>query len=301
MRYKFLVVVAIFVMILGVMGIITQGKDETKESRPSATAPVKAREVYFTATRDLYVGEFITSTDLRDRVVEYPVDNKPAWLKNSLSKNDVKKILNEDSTIIRDVSKEEVIEKDDIGKIVDKIRSEYVIMPISVLASSISNPSLRDRGFIDLYLISNDNQTYRNNYFEDKDQLGKEYKDTRVKLFAENVYYIRDYEEAKKDELHENDQASDADIKSKNSNHADNISNNGVKVVYAFFRKQDLELVIQAQILGMFFVSPKKVNNMESGISKIRKASREITPSDVVSGAPSSGGRDRVVEIRGAQ
>lgn len=300
MRYKFLVIIAIFVMILGVMGIVTQGKETKSEDKASASEPVKKREIYFMATRDVAKGEVVTPDDFRERVIEYKVGAEPVWLKDSIKKDDINKIKNEGLVMAKSILKEQVLKTEDVESIVDKIKSDFIIMPISVLASSMSNPSLYDRGFIDLYLISNDNQTFRSEYFQGRDQLGKEYKDTRVKIFAENVYYFRNFKDAKEIE---NKTENSWLKKSSESNAAQGKlsgDNDNIMTVYAFFLKKDVEYVIQAQILGMFFVSPKNVTNLDSGLSKIFRASREVTPADIVSGAPSSGNHERVIEIRGA-
>ena len=85
------------------------------------------------------------------------------------------------------------------------------------------------------------------------------------------------------------------------SNRAVSDDKSSTTIVYAYFKPEDVDKVIQAQIMGMFFITPTKVHNINEGIAKINNSTREITPSDIVSGAPISERQSRVVEIRGAQ
>lgn len=303
MRFKFIAIIALLVMMSGVIGIITQGADKNNEEEVIA-GPTKYDAIYFTAKNDLTMGDLITKHDIEKHKIEYFSESKPEWLDKTVTADDLEDMLNNGATVARRMSAGETFQQDDISMLSAQLSEDYTIMPIAVLSSSLLNPDIPEKGFIDIYLLSNDNRVYRSNYFSSNDTGDKDYKDTRVKLFAEKVFYVKDFDRTSSSHMKISEKMADiknVEVNSEASSRKSRYNSEDMSVIYGYFKQNDLERIIQAQMLGTFVASPGKVKNLRDGFSKIIDTSREVTPSDIVSGAPSPNDRNQILEIRGAK
>jgi len=303
MRFKFIAIIALLVMISGVIGILTKGFDNRTEENIK-DGPLKYSATYYTSNKELFLGDIITRGDITERTAEYIAGGEPEWLETAINESILKEIMDSGGIATTKMSSGHIMRKTDISMMSMQLREDYVVIPISVLASSLNNPDIPEKGFIDLYLLSNDNQVYRDNYFNEKNKMGKEYKDTRVKLFANKVFYIKNFDEANK--FYKALSGGVFNIKSKtpdDESYSENLGKNdsNMSVIYAYFKNEDLSKVIQAQVLGVFVASPGKVKNLSDGFSMIALNSWEVTASDIVSGAPSPNDRNQILELRGAK
>lgn len=302
MRFKFVAIIALLVMMSGVIGIITQGENGKKEEE-AANAPIKVKSIYFISNKDFNVGDLVNKSDVTERRVEYYENDKPDWIEGVIDKDTLESLLVDGAIANRKIKSDEMLKKDSLSMMSAQLTEEYVIMPVSMLSTSLNNPDIPNKGFIDIYLLSNDNGVYRKNYLSSSDRGDKNYKDTRVKLFAKQVFYIKNFSQANK--FYQ--QLSDGLVSSKKADDENEVSstqahmaNENMSVIYAYFKRVDIEKVIQGQMLGVFVASPGKVKNLRDGFSIIVGSSREVTPSDIVSGAPSPGNSNQILEIRGA-
>lgn len=301
MRFKFVAIIALLVMMSGVIGIITQG--ENKNEKPEKIM-MKHKAVYYLTKKAFVPGDIINKSDITEKTIEYFENSKPAWTDNALNNNLLEEILVGGAIATRNVLAGEVLKKDDLGMMSQQLSEEYVIMPIAVLSNSLDNPDITDKGFADIYLLSNDNRVYRGDYFSANDRGDKDYKDTRVKLFAKKVFYIKNFEQAN-NFYHQLsgfvDTAKESNSEKELSSSKSYSKKEGMSIIYAYFKREDIEKIIQGQMLGVYFLSPGKVKNLSDGFSIIVNSSREVTPSDIVSGAPSPNDRNQILEIRGAR
>lgn len=303
MRFKFVAIIALLVMMSGVIGIISQGEDKNRDQEQEKVM-VKHNVVYYITKKDFVPGDIITSNDITERKIEYFENNKPGWIENTLNTNTLEEILVGGAIATRNVSAGERLNKNDLGMMSEQLSEDYVIMPVAVLSSSLDNPEITDKGFADIYLLSNDNRVYRGNYFSATDRGDKDYKDTRVKLFAKKVFYIKNFDRANNfynqlsglvDKTKKMSPDSESSVSKTYS------KNESMSIIYAYFKREDIEKIIQGQMLGIYVLSPGKVKNLSDGFSIIVNSSREVTPSDIVSGAPSPNDRNQILEIRGAK
>lgn len=302
MRFKFVAIIALLVMMSGVIGIITQGEGGKKEADVSKL-PVKVKLIYFISNKDFNPGDLINKSDVAERRIEFYENDKPVWIDSVIDKENLDSLLADGAIANRKIAANEMLKKDSLSMMSVQLTEEYVIMPVSVLSSSLNNPDIPDKGFIDIYLLSNDNGVYRKNYLSSNDRGDKDYKDTRVKLFAKQVFYIKNFSQANK--FYQ--QLSDGIVAPKKTEDENEVSstkartaNESMSVIYAYFKRMDIEKIIQGQMLGVFVASPGKVKNLRDGFSIIVGSSREVTPSDIVSGAPSPSNSNQILEIRGA-
>lgn len=303
MRFKFIAIIALLVMMSGVIGILSQGSDD-KASDETNNVPLKHNATYFVVNKNVIAGDIITMNDITVKTTHFIVGQEPDWLRNSINESSLKEILDAGGIALKVLSSGHILEKNDLEMMSIQLYKNYVLIPITVISNSLSNPEIQDKGFIDLYLLSNDNKVYRNDYFNERNDMGKEYKDTRVKLFASRVYYMKNFDTAKGFYNDLSGGISSIIKKSpKPEAYSDDTSKNTgiMNVVYAYFKKEDLSKVIQAQVLGVFVVSPSRVKNLNDGFSMIALNSWEVTPSDIVTGAPSPNDRNQILELRGAK
>ncbi|HIF6680254.1 hypothetical protein IY40_14670 [Serratia marcescens] len=313
MRFKFIAIVALLTMLAGVVGIYSDKGNEDEEKTNNLI--VNKSLIYYTAKHNIDVGAIVTTDDFAEKEIKYPPGSPPAWLDTIFGEKDFRGLMASGGVAYQNIASGERASKDNLGNLLQKIDSSYSILPISVTTASLKNPNIADFGFIDLFLVSNDNKAYRDDLYQksrsDNGTTGKDYKDTRVKQFASKVWFFMGNGNLNK--LQKFDQSGLVSSLMKTTSGENSLANevhsnravsddkSSTTIVYAYFKPEDVDKVIQAQIMGMFFITPTKVHNINEGIAKINNSTREITPSDIVSGAPISERQSRVVEIRGAQ
>lgn len=312
MRFKFIAMIALLTMLIGVVGIYSD-KNEGEDATVSEALEEK-KTIYYTAKDNIKAGAIVTTEDFDTNEIKYQAGSPPGWLTTSFDEKDFRGLMASGGVAYQDFAKGERASKKNLGNLLKTIDASYSILPISVATASLQNPNIADFGFIDLFLVSNDNKAYRDDLYQksrgENGSNGKDYKDTRVKQFASKVWFFMG--SANLNKLQKFNQAglvanlmktTSGEDSLANEVHSSNDVNNksSTTIVYAYFRPEDVDKVIQAQIMGMFFISPIKVLNINEDIAKINNNTREITPSDIVSGAPISERQSRVVEIRGTQ
>lgn len=297
MRYRYIAILAIVVMFFGVMGIYKNSSD-----KPVIDEGIE--HIYFVANKSMVSGEIAEGDFYTRKILRYSEGQLPEELKNAIDEKTMDNLLSEGAIAEDDILAGQVFTKVNIKNLPEKIDSELIAFPLSVSAESIFNPKVSDYGFVDLYLISNDNKIYREDFYQKRGSslgTGKDYKDTRVKKFASNVWIVKNA----KDRQDKTKKTSLLDVtkNDKNDTSTKDKLNNVVdtRIVYAYFNKNDIDSVIQAQVLGMFFVSPVTVTMLNKPLASISVDSREITAADIVSGAPLAEKKIKVTEIRGAK
>ncbi|NDJ59230.1 hypothetical protein GWD52_20030 [Enterobacteriaceae bacterium 4M9] len=295
MRYKYIALLAIIVMFVGVMGIY---KNNSDEQLPVVDERVES--IYFVAQKDIQGGEIVGEDFFVRKTIKYSPAESVEEHVGALDENAINILLSKGAIAEYAISEGQVLTTANIKSLPEKLDSELISFPLSVSSESIRNPKIGDYGFVDLYLISNDNKIYREDFYQKRGSSGgggKDYKDTRVKKFASNVWFV-------KSNPKENDKTKKIGLletpkEEKGSNRLD--SSVDTTIVYAYFNKNDIDSVIQAQVLGMFFASPAVVTVLNKPLANIEIDSREITASDIVSGAPLAEKKTKVIEIRGAK
>lgn len=293
MRYKYIAFFALIVMLIGVAGIYSGGGEETDNS---ALIAVPVEKTYYAANKILHSGMLVSEADFSKKVITYSEGEKmPEWLMQAAAESEVEKLLRDGGVVNVNLNRGDVVKKGMIVNLPETIDNKLVAIPISVTVQSAKNPEVKENGFVDIYLISNDNTIYHDDIYIKQGSTGNSgssYKDTRVKKFATDVWIAKKLGkgESSEDESNGGEQ--------KGSRFGDKVS---TQIIYAFFNKSDLDTVIQAQAMGMFFISPVKTNMMPEKLSNIKIGAREVTPADIVSGAPLAEKKSKVLEIRGAK
>ena len=297
MRYRYIAIMAILVMAVGVMGIY-RNSSESKQT----VIDESIEHIYFVAKKNMVSGEIAEGDFYTRKVERFKTGHLPEELKGAIDEKVLDVLLSEGAIAEVDIPAGQILTTRNLKNLPEKIDSELIAVPLSVSAESISNPKVADYGFVDLYLISNDNKIYREDFYQKRGSsfgTGKDYKDTRVKKFASNVWIVKNakdrQDKTKKSSLLDVTKNSTTDNTDKMANVAD------TRIVYAYFNKNDIDSVIQAQVLGMFFASPVTVTMLNKPLASISVDSREITAADIVSGAPLADKKIKVIEIRGAK
>jgi len=312
MRFKFIAIIALLTMLAGVVGIYS-GKGD-KEASDKKDIIEQKTLTYYVAKHDLPEGAIVTTSDFNEKKIKYQLHSAPVWINTIFSENDFRGLMASGGVAYKKIASGERASKQNLGNLLEKIDSSYSILPVSVTTASLQNPNIADFGFVDMFLVSNDNKVYHDDFYQksrsDNGSVGRDYKDTRVKLFASKVWFFMGPGSLNK--LQKFDQSGLVSSLMKTTSGENSLANevhsnrsiddkSSTTIVYAYFKRGDVDKVIQAQIMGMFFVSPTKVHNINEGIAKINNDAREVTPSDIVSGAPISESQSRVIEIRGIQ
>lgn len=299
MRYRYIAILAIVVMLVGVMGIYKKGADD---KQPIIDERIES--VYFVAQKDMQRGEIPEGDFYARKTIKFNPGQRPDELAEALDEKKMDVLLSEGAIAETEISAGQVLTLENLKNLPEKIDSELIAFPLSVSAESILNPKVADYGFVDLYLISNDNKIYREDFYQKRGgSTGKDYKDTRVKKFASNVWIVKNAKDrAGKEKKSSLLDISKGDTIDRSSSKLDKSGNApDTRIVYAYFNKDDIDSVIQAQVLGMFFVSPVTVTMLNKPLASISVDSREITAADIVSGAPLAEKKIKVIEIRGAK
>lgn len=301
MRYRFIAVLAIAVMLLGVMGIYTNNAGETPQNIDDSV-----ELVYFVARQEIHKGDITEGVQFVRKTSKYSPSQIPEELEFALGEQAVEDLLAEGAIAEVNIAEGQVLTANNIKSLPEKLDAELIAFPLSVSTESVFNPKVGDQGFVDLFLISNDNKIYRDDLYQKRGggiSSGKDYKDTRVKKFASNVWIVKTIRDRKNKPVKASLlNAAKADATDAGVSKFDNNGNVvDTRIVYAYFNKDDIDSVIQAQVLGMFFVSPVTVTKLNNPLASISTDAREITAADIVSGAPLAEKKIKVVEIRGAK
>ncbi|MEL4013196.1 hypothetical protein [Dryocola clanedunensis] len=291
MRYKSLAIIAVMMIGIGVLLMVNiLNKDDGVIVDPDIQEKYQTVEFY-AANRDLASGLVVRNNDLTLQTKQFRAGEQPEWVQDAVTKDAFTKIMTSGAVLRDNLAKGGVLKNAQIEGITQKFDKEFVTIPISVSAINLINPHIGDSGFIDIYLLANSNDVYDQDiYNKTSGGKGLDYKDTRVKLFAKNVYFVRN---------------NDALLNVKENSSSPPANNNangditGGSVIYVYFPVKSVEKVIQAQILGMFFLIPAHPDNINSGVSQIITNSREVTPAEVIAGAAHSVTPTRIQEIRG--
>ncbi|MFP2428857.1 hypothetical protein [Enterobacter ludwigii] len=304
MRYKYIALLALAVMLVGVLGIYAgDSEHDNKDSLLAETIDV----TYYIAAHDMFPGMLVHASDFVKTTKKMNKTDANEWIeRESLATEQDFIALHHGSGIMQQhLQAEKVLSKGMVISLADKINKELISIPLSVSLESVLNPKIRNADFVDIYLISNDNKIYHEDIYKKDNRSsgsGKDYKDTRVKKFASNVWIIKSpYDEGKNEDSTGLSIMDSSDLVEQNGNKSrlaeDSVSR---KLIYAWFKREDVDTVIQAQVLGSFFVSPLNINTIPDELSELVIDSREVTAADIVSGAPLAERKSKVVEIRGA-
>ncbi|TQI78168.1 hypothetical protein FHU10_1836 [Serratia fonticola] len=301
MRYKYIALLALAIMLVGVMGIYSGESDSDGNNDIVKPVTVTVKLNYYVANRALRPGMIVTDTDFTQKTLEVNQTAIPDWQEKAISEQEFANLLNGNGVMLQEMTLDSVLSQGMVTNLPAKIDNELIAIPLSVSLESVQNPKISNAGFVDIYLISNDNKIYREDIYK-RGSSGKEYKDTRVKKFASNVWVVKDpsSQAAKKSSstvsIIDSKEVIEQNVE-KSSFREDGLSR---KMIYGWFKREDIDTVIQAQVLGSFFVSPANVTTLSENISELFIGSREVTPADIVSGAPLAERKSKVVEIRGA-
>ncbi|NUU69113.1 hypothetical protein HQN64_23895 [Enterobacteriaceae bacterium BIT-l23] len=302
MRYRYIAILAIIMMFVGVAGIYKSFSPAPKQQNTHDSVEYS----YFVATHGIIAGTIVNGSFFMRKTIKLRPGEHPAALAGALNEKSLSEVLTGGAVAITDIAREQAITAKNVKNLPDKINAELIAFPLSVSAESILNPDVGDYGFVNLYLVSNDNSIYREDiYQQDRSGgsgLGKEYKDTRVKKFASNVWMVKRLADRNgKNNTTNLSAVSKGQVLQDQASEIGKIGNElATRIVYAYFNKRDIDSVIQAQVLGTFVVSPVKVNVLRNKLSSIDIDSREVTAADIVSGAPLAVKKPKVIEIRGS-
>ncbi|MGN8010294.1 hypothetical protein [Enterobacter sp. 22325] len=307
MRYKYIALLALAVMLIGVFGIYSgDNEDDAEASILSETVDV----TYYKAAHDMFPGMLVNNSDFIKTTKKMNKSEVKEWIEGKMIATEQELIVlrNGYGIMQQHLPAEEILSKGMVISLADKIDKELISIPLSVSLESVSNPKVRNADFVDIYLISNDNKIYHEDIYRTNNRgggAGKDYKDTRVKKFASNVWILKSpsMEGKKKDSRGLSIMNSSDIVEDVEDNNNYRLGEDAAfrKLIYAWFKPEDVDTVIQAQVLGSFFVSPLNINAIPDELSELVIESREVTASDIVSGAPLAERKSKVVEIRGAE
>lgn len=305
MRYKYIALLALAVMFFGVMGIYRSVNNNDKENQKNVKASFDV--IYYRSAHELERGMLVTQEDFKKKKITVSQKQPPAWLNDAVSEQDFIDLFTHNGIGVmqQTVAGNGILKRGTLINLSEILDSELVAIPLNVSWESIQNPKIKNRDFVDIYLISNDNKVYREDIYNKKlhsGGTGKDYKDTRVKKFASNVWIDKAMLAGNPQKSKDGLSVMDSSALVENRAGASKINEDGdtTKIIYAWFKRKDLDTVIQAQVLGSFFVSPRSIKMIPDKLSEVAVESREITPADIVSGAPLAEKKSKVVEIRGA-
>lgn len=296
MRYRFIALVAVIAMIAGVFGIYTtrSGNDESeKQKEIAAQQAARMTSVYFNYNAALSKGLLLGEGSVSQKTATYTATSRPQWLNDAITLEEFSSLQANGAVLVHAVKSDDLIKRGDLIPLKSYLKDNYTLVPVKIIPASQENPDFEDAKFIDLLLITNDNTPFNSNFYDDDYSGPKEsYTRTRVKCFSKNVLlFSRDLS----NQPATTDNNSSASEKKTSAESATN------KLIYAYFRKEDVAKVIQAQLIGTFFAEPVKNANLNNGISVINEHSPEIMPSDIVSGAPVAEQFGQIKQIRGAR
>lgn len=304
MRYKYIALLALAAMLIGVLGIYAgDGEDNNKASLLAETVDV----TYYKAAHDMFPGMLVHDSDFVKTTKKMNKSEANEWIERDsiATEQEVTILRNSGGVMQQSLQAEKVLSKGMFISLADKIDKELIAIPLSVSLESVSNPKIRNADFVDIYLISNDNKIYHEDIYKKGSGgvgSGKDYKDTRVKKFARNVWIIKSTLAVGEGEnsrgLSIMDSSELVEQNGNKSRMGEDVASR--KLIYAWFKREDVDTVIQAQVLGSFFVSPLNINTIPNILSELVIESREVTAADIVSGAPLAERKSKVVEIRGA-